>query len=237
MGPDRASPGRRRDFTLLRLPSLLLPPFRDKGHERGERRRRLAAARVIQKRSGKRRAPVVEHADQRARLHAVAHIAFEGQPEADAVERGAPRQARIVRDQLPGGAHLDDAAGLLELPVRHRAAAEADADADMIEQILRMLRPAMLRDIFAATPPPRSAAADRARPRSCPAPDARRSARRRRSLRRRCRRTRCRRRFRDRSADRPARNGATIGASTRSIAGGGALMRRRPDGTPRRPRT
>src|SRR3984885_3301505 len=34
-----------------------------------------------------------------------------------------------------------------------------------------------------------------------------------------------------------ARNGATIGASPRSIAGGGALIRRRPDGTPRRPRT
>src|ERR1700761_8957058 len=34
-----------------------------------------------------------------------------------------------------------------------------------------------------------------------------------------------------------ARNGATIGAITRSIAGGGALMRNRPDGTPRRSRT
>src|SRR6266478_5438695 len=33
------------------------------------------------------------------------------------------------------------------------------------------------------------------------------------------------------------RNGAAIGASTRSIAGGGALMRKRPDGTSRRPRT
>src|ERR1700730_6253890 len=33
------------------------------------------------------------------------------------------------------------------------------------------------------------------------------------------------------------RNGAAIGASTRSIAGGGALIRKRPDGTSRRPRT
>jgi hypothetical protein len=31
------------------------------------------------------------------------------------------------------------------------------------------------------------------------------------------------------------RNGATIGASTRSIAGGGALIRNRPDGTSHRP--
>src|ERR1700761_3465192 len=33
------------------------------------------------------------------------------------------------------------------------------------------------------------------------------------------------------------RNGPSIGASTRSTAGGGALMRSRPEGTPRRPRT
>ena len=46
------------------LASLLLPPLRDERHEGGERGRRLATARVVQKRSGKRRAPVVEHADQ-----------------------------------------------------------------------------------------------------------------------------------------------------------------------------
>src|SRR5436853_597245 len=49
-----------------------LPPFRDKAHKRRERWRRLAAARIIQEQSRKRRVPVVEYADQRARLDAVA---------------------------------------------------------------------------------------------------------------------------------------------------------------------
>ena len=57
--------------TVLSVPPFPLAPFRDKGHERGERRRRLAAARVVQKRARKRRAPVVEHADQRARFDAI----------------------------------------------------------------------------------------------------------------------------------------------------------------------
>jgi hypothetical protein len=55
-----------RMWRSLRLSSLPLPPFPDEADERGERCRRLVAARIIQERSGKRRAPVVEQADQRA---------------------------------------------------------------------------------------------------------------------------------------------------------------------------
>ena len=131
------------------LPPFPLPPFRDKGHERGERRRRLAAARVIQKRSRKRRAPVVEHADQRAGLDAVANVTLERQPEANAVMDGTQREAEIGRDKLCRRRNLHDTARLLELPIQQRPAAEAGADAGVIEQILRMFRPAMLRNIFA----------------------------------------------------------------------------------------
>ena len=78
-----------------------------------------------------------------------AHITFKRQPEADAVMDGAQRQAEIGRDQLCRRRNLHDTAGLLELPIQHRTAAEPGADASMIEQILWMFRPAMLRNIFA----------------------------------------------------------------------------------------
>src|SRR6187402_1331424 len=81
-----AYPGYR---ILLALPPFPLAPIRDKGHERGQRRRRLSAARVIQKRSRKRRAPIVEHADQRTRLDAIPNVTLKGQPEAHAIMHGA----------------------------------------------------------------------------------------------------------------------------------------------------
>src|SRR5947207_12868342 len=81
-----AHPGYGRLLTFTPLP---LPPFHDEGHERGERRRWLAAARIIQKRPWKWRTPIVKHADQRARLDAVADVALERQPEACAVMHGA----------------------------------------------------------------------------------------------------------------------------------------------------
>src|SRR6185312_2507639 len=87
-----AHPGYR---ILPILPPLPLAPFRNESHERGERRRRLSAARVVQKRPRKRGAPIVKHADQRAGLDAVANVALECQPEARAVMHGAQRKAEI----------------------------------------------------------------------------------------------------------------------------------------------
>src|ERR1700681_3547836 len=66
-----------RGLSLLAPPPLLLPPVRDESHEGAECRGWLASARVIQKRTRKRCAPIIENADQRAGFHSIAHIAFE----------------------------------------------------------------------------------------------------------------------------------------------------------------
>src|SRR5436190_23578965 len=54
----------------LRSSDVFLPcafaPLRDERHEGGKRGRRLAPARVIEKRSGEWLTPVIEHADERA---------------------------------------------------------------------------------------------------------------------------------------------------------------------------
>src|SRR5258705_4917333 len=127
-----------RATALSVLAPLPLPPFRDESHERGKRRRRLAAARVIQERSRKRRAPVIEHATERAGLDAIPYVTFERQPEADAVMDRAQREAEIGRDKLCRRRNLHDTARLLELAIQHRSAAEAGADAGVIEQIFGM---------------------------------------------------------------------------------------------------
>src|SRR6266849_3707384 len=132
------------DLSFLSLPSLLLAPFRDESNEGAEGWRRLTPARIIQEWSWKRRAPVVEDANQRAGFHGVAHVAFEGHPEAHAVMDRPDRQAEIGRDHFRRRRDFHHAAGLFELPIQHRAAAEAGADASMVQQILRLLRPAML---------------------------------------------------------------------------------------------
>src|SRR3984885_15276954 len=126
----------------------MLPPLRDERNKSAQRGWRLAAASVIQKRAGERRAPIVEHADQHARPALLAHIALERRPEADSVEGRAPRQSRIARDQLARRRHFYDSTGLLELPVRHPAAAEPGPDRGMIQQVLGVLWPPMLRNIL-----------------------------------------------------------------------------------------
>jgi hypothetical protein len=88
--PSPACGGRRGCFRKngdrwLRSPSFLLPPLRHKGHKRGQRRGRLAPARVVQKWSRKRLAPVVEHADQRTLFHGLADITLERKPEAKSI--------------------------------------------------------------------------------------------------------------------------------------------------------
>src|SRR5262245_30063994 len=74
-----------RDDSLLTFAPLPLPPRADECHKRRERRRRLAPARVIEEWPGEWRAPILQHAGQRAGFDRLAHIALEGRPEADAV--------------------------------------------------------------------------------------------------------------------------------------------------------
>src|SRR5581483_2669651 len=136
-GSTLACPGRRRRLTLP------LPPFTDEADEGRKRGGRLATAGVIQKRSGKRFAPVFQHADPRAGFDRLAHIAFEREPETEAVACGALRGARIIEDQFRRRRYLHHAAGLLELPVRQHPPAVADTDAAVIEHILRKFRPAV----------------------------------------------------------------------------------------------
>src|SRR5215468_9078690 len=84
----------------LRLAPLLLAPLCDERYEGGERGWRLAAARVVQKRSGKRRAPVVEHADERAGDDRIAHVVAESKPETDTIEGCTHGRPWMIHDQL-----------------------------------------------------------------------------------------------------------------------------------------
>src|ERR1700733_4118972 len=106
----------------------MLPPLRDERNKSAQRGWRLAAARVIQKWAGERRAPIVEHADQRARPDLLAHITLERRPESNYVEGRAPRQFRRARDQLARRRYFYDSTGLLKFPVRHDAAVEPGPD-------------------------------------------------------------------------------------------------------------
>jgi len=105
-----------------RLGTGYVPDIRDRVEKRGrelsERWRRLAPARIIQKRSGKWRTPVVEHADEPARLDVLAHITLEGQPKAKSITRGALHETGIVRDQSWRRRYLHHLSRLLELPVQ-----------------------------------------------------------------------------------------------------------------------
>ena len=122
--------------------ALPLAPVRDVGHEGGERGRWLAPTRITRKRSGKRRAPVIEHADQRARVNYHAHIVVESGPETDTVARGAHRHSETGHDQLRRWRHRHHATGLLELPMMHHTVAVPGPDPVMFEQMLRPAMPA-----------------------------------------------------------------------------------------------
>src|SRR5258708_19211546 len=91
---------------------------------------------------------MAEDEDQRPAFYGLADITLEGKPEAEPIVRGLERETQIGRDQFCGRAHSHHPAGLLELPVEHRAAPETGADAGVSEQILRLLRPAMLRNVL-----------------------------------------------------------------------------------------
>ena len=134
-------------------------------------------------------------------------------------------------EQRPGGIDLHDLAVALELPGRHRAAGELAAQAGEVEQVARMLGPAVRVEIGGRRPRWRSAArAGRSARRSCPARAARHSGCRRRS-RRPARRRSCPRRSpragcRDRLQGRAARCGgrtsraALTGTLSRSVPAG-----------------
>jgi hypothetical protein len=89
--------------------------------------------------AGKRRAPVLEHADEAARGDRGFDVALEGQGQADAVEGGARHQLGLAEGERIVDIDLERPAALLELPAIEDAAREAIADAGVVAEVMGML--------------------------------------------------------------------------------------------------
>lgn len=108
-------------------------------NERGQGGRLISTARIVKKVSGERWAPVSQHLNQASRRNQVREHILHRSSNSNSIQHRLDHEVRIVERNRSLGAHCQRLPAFLKLP-SVETIAEAEADAGVIFQILRMAR-------------------------------------------------------------------------------------------------